>query len=456
MPPAEPQARERAGLFTIRGWAVRDGHIVFGFEDSAYGSFEERIGWPGHDGAGVASRCGGLLDLLTLVLGVSYFKLNAPASIAIEHMKMGREALALCEAVYGPGLGEFYVRNGLDYPPQRHWRCITATAALNATSSPVPEAPARLLCAFGGGKDSHVVAALLERAGYQVDFASVSLSERTAKRLAAMSDRPVLAIERRLAPKLKDANVQGALNGHVPITAINALILAIQAKMDGYDAVAFANERSAEEATMHHHGVAINHQYSKSFAFERVLQSALDASGATMSVFSALRPVSELWITHALSHQKDILPLFASCNRNFVFAGPNRLADDQRWCGACAKCVFTALMLAPALDADVHCEVFQGDVLGDSDNIELARQATGLTDAKPWDCVGEVAESAAAAWKLRNDAGYTDKAVIKALLPELEARFGAQQLSRWYDEALEIGTQGRLPDALYNAIEPAK
>ena len=211
---------------------------------------------------------------------------------------------------------------------------------------------------------------------------------------------------------------------------------------------AFANERSAEEPTLHHGGVAINHQYSKSLAFERVLAAALAEAGATAQVISVLRPASELWIGQQLAALPEVWPRFASCNRNFVFAGPAALAEGQRWCRRCAKCVFTALILAPFVTPDQHEGIFGGRVLDDPANLDLARQNVGLTDAKPWDCVGEVRESAAALWKAAS-CGYRDQIVVSSLATELERRFGEAALAAWYDAALKLDSRGRVPTPIH-------
>ena len=62
----------------------------------------------------------------------------------------------------------------------------------------------------------------------------------------------------------------GAINGHVPITAIVASICAVAAAALGRGAVLLSNERSADEPTRRLADRDVNHQYSKSSAFERL------------------------------------------------------------------------------------------------------------------------------------------------------------------------------------------
>ena len=67
-----------------------------------------------------------------------------------------------------------------------------------------------------------------------------------------------------MSPRLLELNSAGALNGHVPITAIVSLIVVAAGYVYGYDTTLVALERSADEATSLVGGVAVNHQWSKS------------------------------------------------------------------------------------------------------------------------------------------------------------------------------------------------
>jgi UDP-N-acetyl-alpha-D-muramoyl-L-alanyl-L-glutamate epimerase len=440
----------RPGRFALTGFRAQGHGVRFGFKDSQFGRFEEQVDWP----VALTARSEGLLGLLHIALGVSYYKTQAAGEIVIG-AGVGPAASRFARALYGEGLGEFFIRNGLDYPPQQVWPDLPQIDMKppSAGAKVVLNRGDGLLCAFGGGKDSHVAARLLTKAGYQPRFVSVSLSDLTAGRLAAMTDQPILAIKRRLDPRLSVVGGQGALNGHVPITAINALMTAVLAVEMGLPAVAFANERSAEEATMMVGDLPVNHQYSKSGAFEALLQAAIDESRCKISVFSALRPVSELWIARALSKDEAALEQFASCNRNFVFLGPNALPEGEKWCRACAKCVFTGLILAPFLDRSRHGAIFGGDLLDNPANLDLAEKATGLQDVKPWDCVGETAETSGAIYLASQTRDWSTTHLIADLAPRLIARHGAECLQQWADEAMALASQVRLPEALYRVLE---
>ena len=84
---------------------------------------------------------------------------------------------------------------------------------------------------------------------------------------------------RTFSPRLLELNAAGALNGHVPITAIVSLIVVAAGYVYGYDTTLVALERSADEATALVDDVAVNHQWSKSTECELALRSVAPRVG---------------------------------------------------------------------------------------------------------------------------------------------------------------------------------
>ena len=62
---------------------------------------------------------------------------------------------------------------------------------------------------------------------------------------------------------LFELNAAGALNGHIPVTAINSLIAIATAVLHGLGPVVMSNERSASDPNLIWNGHEINHQWSK-------------------------------------------------------------------------------------------------------------------------------------------------------------------------------------------------
>jgi hypothetical protein len=408
-----------------------------------FGTFEETVTFPVLSD-GDASLC--LAQLAAIVMGTSYYKAQ-PAGRIVCEFPLTPAARRLAELTYGPGLGEFFVRNDLTYPPVL---AIEAEETARAASrQPAPNDPPRAVCAFGGGKDSHVAASILAEAGAEVERASVFLSDKVAARMQTMSGAPLTFIQRTIDPRLIEISRSGeALNGHIPITAINSVLLTLHAEAQGQDWVVFANERAASEPTMEANGHPVNHQFSKSLEFEDALRAAFSEAGARAEYFSILRPVSELWTAHYLAARSGALDIFASCNRNFVFAGPAVLEEGRRWCGQCAKCVYTAVLLAPFLSLGRHAAVFQSRPLHDPTNAEFLREIAGLTDAKPWECVGERREVAAALGHLLTLEDWREAPLVAGIEAELFQQWDRADLDAAWDEALKARSEHRMPDAV--------
>lgn len=429
------------------------GTLRFGYVVPKFGGFEEVVTLP--EDAPLAALPDAvrerLLALCAVLIGTSYFK-TAPVEMLEIEFGLTPAAKRVAALAFGPGLGEFYVRNSLSYPPAITIRGAEADP-ISGEPKTAPKTP-RAAVAFGGGKDSHVASAIIAEAGAVGERFSIILSDRVGARLQAMSETPVRLVQRRIDPRLIEISRSGeALNGHIPITGINSTLLTLIAEAMGLDWVVFANERAASEPTMEANGHPVNHQFSKSLEFEDALRTAFIEAGARIEYFSILRPVSELWTAHFLATRgAKALDIFASCNRNFVFAGPNALPEDRRWCGKCAKCVYTSVLLAPFLPVDRHAEIFQSEPLHNPANAEFLREIAGLTDAKPWECVGERREVAAALTHLMTVDGWKDAPLIKGIEGALFAQWDRSDLLTAWSEALEARSEHRMPAAVAQVV----
>ena len=142
----------------------------------------------------------------------------------------------------------------------------------------------------------------------------------------------------------------GFLNGHVPVTAIITAAAVVAAVLERRDAVVLSNEWSASVPTLVADGQPVNHQWSKGEEFERGFAELVrDALGPGLSVFSYLRPRTELWVAQRFARLTGYHHAFRSCNRAFHQDPAQRL---DHWCGRCDKCCFIDLVLAPYMDRD--------------------------------------------------------------------------------------------------------
>jgi len=383
------------------------------------------------------------LKLLHLMAGTSYYKTMVPRTI-VTATPLSENMAALATAVYTEGLAEFAFQNKLKLAP-------SFQAGEQSAPAPALALQARALIALGGGKDSLVSVEALKRAGTPACAVWVGRSELIAA-TAQAAGLPTLNISREISPELFALNAQGALNGHVPVTAINSAILVLAAILYDYSQVIFSNERSASAATLIHDGKPVNHQWSKGQAFETALSQLVHQEIAPdLDYFSLLRPYSELAVTKKFAAADRYDALFSSCNRNFRI-----LADKpaSRWCGQCPKCHFVFLALAPFVAKPRLLKIFGQNLL---DDIELAPAFEALLEwngaHKPFECVGEAEESRAAFFQLCERADWREDALVryfaKTIAPKIEKPDLAILLS---PDPIALA---RLPNAMQRALELA-
>ncbi|MCI5046287.1 MAG: hypothetical protein MRY59_02200 [Aquisalinus sp.] len=444
----------QADSFSMDGWTASDQEpsVRFHYTCAHYGAFSETVTFPWIEqplAPLVDHGLAGLLDLLQIALGVSYYKCAAARRLILSGSTDQPEKLQLAAALYREGLAEFYVRNDLFHTHDLDIE--PGSIEQGYTSAPKPHLAlleGQALVAWGGGKDSYVADAIARKAGLQTQRCSVVMSDKVADAIQRTSNAPVLFLRRHLDPKLREVNADGALNGHVPITAINSLMLVILGRLTGAPQVIFANERSADEPTIQQDGIVANHQYSKSSAFEGYLRNAITASDKVApDYYSILRPFSEIWIARVFAKLTEAYPLFTSCNRNFQIIGD----QSPRWCGDCAKCAFTSLMLAPHLTKEQALTIFPDLFLNHENLLPLYRELCGLTDKKPWDCVGTINECRATLHKLASSPHWQDTRAVQTLAPEVSALHTPEELEIFWQEGLQATEPHFVPDTLLKA-----
>ncbi|MES2970775.1 MAG: endonuclease domain-containing protein [Patescibacteria group bacterium] len=327
-------------------------------------------------------------QLLFMIAGVSYYKTFIPPEIVIEAKPIDNEVAEFLSRTYQNGLGEFFYINQLDP--------LTPIAfPAQISSLPIKPPPGDgLMIGIGGGKDSLVSVELLHN---QPKVATWSLNHRPQlEPLIRRIGLPHFWVEREIDPhliELKDS--PDAYNGHVPISAIFAAVGVIVALLSGYHDSVVSNESSASEPNLDYKGVAINHQYSKSIAFEEDFQAVMNhLLSDAVRYYSFLRPLTELHISELFARTSFVKyqAVFSSCNSAFTLA-----SDHMFWDGTCPKCAFVFLALTPFVDRDKLEKLFGGkNLLLDPALVPTYQQLLGMQGNKPLECVGEIKESRAA------------------------------------------------------------
>lgn len=347
-----------------------------------------------------------ILLSLGMVEAVSYFKAVCPEVMTVKCGDFNLEELLFFKKLYYKGLGEFFYRNQIDLP-YRHFLKINCTGDMQDDDDRFISKNLNLI-PVGGGKDSDVTISLVKK--YSADNYFLTVNHQKAREDAVLisgyeKDR-IININRTIDKNLLDLNKKGFLNGHTPFSAIIAFSGLYTAYLLGANYVVLSNEASANENNIE--GMDINHQYSKSFEFEKNI-SAFCKSYLVPDIkyFSLLRPFNELQIAKYFASLKEYHNIFVSCNVG---------SKQNKWCGECAKCLFVYSILSPFLEEKDLLKGFGENLLEKESLISIFDGLVGLTEVKPFECVGTRAEIRAALSKTIENYLSDGKELPKLLL----------------------------------------
>ena len=404
----DPEPSEHRGV--VHAPEVVAGEVRLATTLTGVGTFTETLRLEGPDGKPIAvdpadPAVAGALGVLALATSVSYLKATLPPVVEVP-AGTGPAGRRMLTALLTEGLAELAYEAGLgDLSGRVAVRGGDEDGGGAAAATPVR---AGLLVTVGGGKDSAVV--LATAAARDPDALAVAVNARAPmERTAAWAQVGLVRIHRRLDPTLLDANARGAINGHVPITAIVTAAAVLAAAALGRGTVLVANEASADMPTRVVGGRPVNHQYSKTSAFAALQAAALDEAGAGVRVVSLIRPLGELTVARAAAALPGLTAAVTSCNAAFSLSAP-----AATWCGACAKCRFVQLALAPFAPRERLVADLGFDALDDPAQVDgfaaLLDPAT-----RPFECVGTVDESRLALELLADDPAWGAAAAVRAL-----------------------------------------
>ena len=345
-----------------------------------------------------------LLDNLVFHIGmielISYWKIACPKKVVIKPFVLNEEQIRWWKKLYFNGLGEFFYVNGITASINDFMQIECGDAACHVTANDSVLLSEQTLIPIGGGKDSVVTLELLKN---RVPAIPLIINPRGATNeclaAAGFDDNQAAIIKRTLDPTMLRMNAEGYLNGHTPFSAMLAFYTILLGFATKSKYIALSNESSANEPTVP--DTEINHQYSKSVAFENDFRHYVAKYiDADIQYFSFLRPLNELQIAKLFSRAKEYRKVFKSCN-----AG----SKTDSWCGHCPKCLFTWLALSPFISRGELADIFGKDLLKDNDLRPILDQLDGSAEVKPFECVGTVGEVRACVNKiLQNDKNLKD------------------------------------------------
>jgi len=335
-----------------------------------------------------------LLQSLHIILGISYYKFYCPTKIKLPYTLSKNEA-DFWNVVYKKGLGEFFYKNNLD--PKNSPK-FPFNKNVKTTNYSLPTTHSRCLVGIGGGKDSIVTAELLKEQNFDITAFSVQTNKESPliKNIIETIGIGDLKIQRFLDEKIYQ---QHKYNGHIPISAVYAFLGVFAAVLYDYSYIIMGNEYSSNFGNLKYKGLQINHQWSKSFEFEKLFQDYVkEFISPDIFYFSLMRSFYEIRIVKMFAQFPKYFPHFSSCNSNFKFNNKS----EKLWCGHCAKCVFAFTLLSAYLSKKELINIFGKNLYEDEKLLPLFKDILGLGKMKPFDCVGTFQEAQTAMFLAKN------------------------------------------------------
>lgn len=306
----------------------------------------------------------------------SYWKLTCSPEIIVKAGSLDDWQINWWQDLLFKGMSQYFYENKINFLAKDFITIkptVPQSITINKLSISINN---RSLIPIGGGKDSLVVWELLKETNSKLLPFVLSNNfnpPNNALKIANSLISNPLIITRIFDPQLFKLNQQGFLNGHIPFSANVAFVSLLGAYLTNSEQIVVANEQSANEANLTYLNQPINHQYSKSYQFEKNFRQYLKHINLGINYFSLLRPLNEIQITEIFSHYPQYFRLFSSCNRQ---------QNQGLWCGQCPKCSFVYLSLFPFLKKDQLKLIFKKEPLINQNLVKI----------KPFECVGTYEE----------------------------------------------------------------
>ena len=205
---------------------------------------------------------------LGMAEAVSYWKAVCSPEMRVECGELSTEQISWWKKLYYLGLGEFFYVNGISTDMDSFVN-IVPTGSFDSSLTENKRELNGCLVPIGGGKDSALTIETLTQAGMKCRCYAINkrCSISATVEAAGLPEDALIISQRKFDRSLIELNNKGYLNGHTPFSSIVAFSAEITAYLNGLKYVVLSNESSANESTVA--GQDVNHQYSKSFEFER-------------------------------------------------------------------------------------------------------------------------------------------------------------------------------------------
>lgn len=326
----------------------------------------------------------------------SYWKAACSPEIIVKAGSLDAEQKKWWKWLIINGLGQFFYENKINFLAPDFLKIISANQnkdAAPASKKFLNSNSQKFLVPIGGGKDSAVTLEILKQARKDLFCFALNPKKESIETITAAGYKNFAFAQRQIDAKLIKLNQKGYLNGHTPFSAYLAFLTTLTAAIFNCRYIAVSNEKSSNEASLKYLNKDINHQWSKTFSFEK---SFKNYSGKYLSkqihYFSFLRPLYEIQIAKIFSNFKKYHPVFLSCNEaHKTYSGTKKPAG--KWCCDCSKCLFAFIVLYPFLGKKETVKIFKKNLFENKNLLKTVKELIGERPAKPLECVGTRIES---------------------------------------------------------------
>lgn len=324
-----------------------------------------------------------------IIAGSSYYKSFVASEIEIVGKRIDYWQAGFFNMIYRGGLSQFVYENSLSADDLAKFK-----GEGKSSGHAVEYDGAGVLLMQSGGKDSLLSSELMKLEGNEFVSWHMSSTGKYPPVLDEVGAEVIVSRREFNLDQMKQDWKDGAMNGHVPFSALYAGFALIQAALIGKNLVVASNESSSDQANVEIEGYKINHQFTKTFEVEQAIENYLRRYvSEDIHYGSILRPLNELQVGKLFA--RYAWPKYRSSYSSCNLANYKQGKDDGNltWDGTCPKCANTFLILAPFVDKSELLEVFDGkNLLQDKDLTHTYEQLMGRSGDKPFECVGTFEE----------------------------------------------------------------
>ena len=322
---------------------------------------------------------------------ISYWKATCSPEIEINPGYLDKSQVNWWKDLILKGMGEFFYKNKINFLKKDFIKfTINSKKKFKVSNEKIKS---KILVPLGGGKDSIVTAETLKKSNGDIRILSLNPTKTVLSVIKTAKENDSIFIDRKIDKKLLELNRKGFLNGHTPFSAYLAFLSTFCAILFDRKYIAMSNERSANEPGAKYLGKEINHQYSKSFDFEKKFRNySKKYLAENVEYFSFLRPLYEIQIAKIFARMPRYFPVFLSCNEAYKTDSKIK-KPTHKWCGKCSKCLFVFSILYPFIDKEEIIKIFGKNIFEDKLLLGIMKELIGEKKIKPFECVGTKKES---------------------------------------------------------------